>query len=95
MSSTGVKGFPFRELEIHCLNPLESGYNMLVSFQGMKRECSKMSLIPAFEIGLWNAWIITVFLVLIGMVPGLFISKEEVPSKGVEIVSGSEYSFCQ
>jgi protein-S-isoprenylcysteine O-methyltransferase Ste14 len=35
-----------------------------------------MSLVPAFEIGLWNAWIITVFLVLIGMVPGLFISKE-------------------
>jgi len=42
----------------------------------MKRGCSKMSLVPAFEIGLWNAWIITVFLLLIGMVPGLFISKE-------------------
>ena len=37
---------------------------------------SKMSLVPAFEIGLWNAWIVTVFLVLIGMVPGFFISKE-------------------
>jgi protein-S-isoprenylcysteine O-methyltransferase Ste14 len=41
-----------------------------------------MSLVPAFEIGLWNAWIITVFLVLIGMVPGLFISKERKDKMG-------------
>ena len=35
-----------------------------------------MSLVPAFEIGLWNAWIITVFNILTGMVPAFFISKE-------------------
>jgi protein-S-isoprenylcysteine O-methyltransferase Ste14 len=35
-----------------------------------------MPLIPAFEIGLWNAWIITVFTILTGMVPAFFISKE-------------------
>ncbi len=41
-----------------------------------------MSLIPAFEIGVWNAWIITVFLVLFGMVPGFFISKERKDKMG-------------
>jgi len=41
-----------------------------------------MSLIPAFEIGVWNAWIITVFLVLLGMVPGFFISKERKDKMG-------------
>jgi protein-S-isoprenylcysteine O-methyltransferase Ste14 len=41
-----------------------------------------MSLIPAFEIGVWNAWIITVFLVLTGMVPGFFISKERKAQMG-------------
>jgi protein-S-isoprenylcysteine O-methyltransferase Ste14 len=35
-----------------------------------------MSLIPAFEIGIWNAWILTVFMLLVGMVPSFFISKE-------------------
>jgi len=35
-----------------------------------------MSLVPSFEIGLWNAWIITVFNILTGMVPAFFISKE-------------------
>jgi protein-S-isoprenylcysteine O-methyltransferase Ste14 len=41
-----------------------------------------MSLIPAFEIGVWNAWIITVLLVLTGMVPGFFISKERKDKMG-------------
>ena len=41
-----------------------------------------MSIIPAFEIGVWNAWIITVFLVLTGMVPGFFISKERTDKMG-------------
>jgi len=27
-----------------------------------------MSLIPAFEIGIWNAWILTVFMLLTGMI---------------------------
>ena len=35
-----------------------------------------MSLIPAFEIGIWNAWIITVFTILTGMVPAFFVNKE-------------------
>jgi protein-S-isoprenylcysteine O-methyltransferase Ste14 len=41
-----------------------------------------MSLVPAFEIGVWNAWIITVFLVLTGMVPGFFVSKERMDKMG-------------
>jgi protein-S-isoprenylcysteine O-methyltransferase Ste14 len=41
-----------------------------------------MSIIPAFEIGVWNAWIITVFLVLTGVVPGFFISKERMDKMG-------------
>ncbi|KPJ67017.1 hypothetical protein AMJ44_07530 [candidate division WOR-1 bacterium DG_54_3] len=35
-----------------------------------------MSLIPALKLGLWNAWILTVYLILTGMVPMFFISKE-------------------
>ena len=35
-----------------------------------------MSLIPAFEIGVWNAWIITIFTILTGMVPAFFVNKE-------------------
>jgi protein-S-isoprenylcysteine O-methyltransferase Ste14 len=41
-----------------------------------------MSLIPAFEIGVWNAWIITVFLVLTVMIPGFFVSKERMNKMG-------------
>jgi protein-S-isoprenylcysteine O-methyltransferase Ste14 len=41
-----------------------------------------MSLIPAFEIGVWNAWIITLLLVLTAMVPGFFISKERKEQMG-------------
>jgi len=35
-----------------------------------------MSAVPAFEVGIWNAWILTVFMLLVGMVPAFFISKE-------------------
>jgi len=35
-----------------------------------------MSFTPAFEIGIWNAWILTVFMLLIGMAPAFFINKE-------------------
>lgn len=35
-----------------------------------------MSLIPAFEIGLWNAWILQVFFILVISAPDLFMSKE-------------------
>jgi len=35
-----------------------------------------MSLIPAFEIGLWNAWILQVLLFLTMMLPDLLMSKE-------------------
>jgi len=41
-----------------------------------------MSLIPAFELGLWNAWILTVYFILIGMVPMFFISKERAQKMG-------------
>ncbi|MFC1919848.1 methyltransferase family protein [Chloroflexota bacterium] len=35
-----------------------------------------MTAVPAFEVGVWNAWILTVFMLLVGMVPSFFISKE-------------------
>jgi protein-S-isoprenylcysteine O-methyltransferase Ste14 len=36
-----------------------------------------VSLIPAFEIGVWNAWILQVLCFLILYAPNLFMSKEE------------------
>ena len=41
-----------------------------------------MSLIPAFELGLWNAWILTVYFILIGMIPMFFIGKERKQKMG-------------
>jgi protein-S-isoprenylcysteine O-methyltransferase Ste14 len=35
-----------------------------------------MSLIPAFEIGVWNAWILWVLMFLSMIIPDFFISKE-------------------
>jgi protein-S-isoprenylcysteine O-methyltransferase Ste14 len=35
-----------------------------------------MSLLPAFEIGIWNAWILWVLMFLSMIVPNFFISKE-------------------
>jgi len=35
-----------------------------------------MSLIPAFEIGVWNAWIFWALMVLSMIIPDLFMSKE-------------------
>jgi len=35
-----------------------------------------MSLVPAFDVGIWNAWILTVFMLLVGMGPAFFINKE-------------------
>lgn len=35
-----------------------------------------MSIIPAFEIGVWNAWILQVFLFLTMIVPDFLMSKE-------------------
>jgi len=35
-----------------------------------------MSLIPVFEIGLWNAWILQVFFILVMSAPDLFMRKE-------------------
>jgi protein-S-isoprenylcysteine O-methyltransferase Ste14 len=35
-----------------------------------------MSLIPAFTVGIWNAWIIQILLFLIMSIPDLFMSKE-------------------
>lgn len=32
-----------------------------------------MSLIPAFEIGIWNAWILTIVLLLPAFIPGLIL----------------------
>ena len=36
-----------------------------------------MSLVPAFEIGVWNAWILQVLSFLILSAPNIFMSKEE------------------
>ncbi|NIM89862.1 MAG: DUF1295 domain-containing protein [Candidatus Aminicenantes bacterium] len=41
-----------------------------------------MSLIPAFEIGLWNAWILTIYFILTGMVPQFLVSKERKEKMG-------------
>jgi len=35
-----------------------------------------MSLIPAFEIGIWNAWILQTFFLLVTIVPDYLIGKE-------------------
>jgi protein-S-isoprenylcysteine O-methyltransferase Ste14 len=35
-----------------------------------------MSLVPAFEIGIWNAWILWVLMFLSMIIPNLFMSKE-------------------
>ena len=35
-----------------------------------------MSLIPAFEVGLWNGWILQGFFLLTAFVPDFVISKE-------------------
>ena len=35
-----------------------------------------MSLVPAFEIGVWNAWILQVLLFLTMFIPDLFLDKE-------------------
>ena len=35
-----------------------------------------MSLVPVFEIGVWNAWILELFALLIPYIPYLFLSKE-------------------
>jgi protein-S-isoprenylcysteine O-methyltransferase Ste14 len=35
-----------------------------------------MSLIPAFEIGIWNAWILQAFFILIMFIPDLVMGKE-------------------
>jgi len=37
-----------------------------------------MNLIPAFEIGLWNAWIFMPLYFLITYVPGYMINREKV-----------------
>jgi len=36
-----------------------------------------MSLVPAFEIGIWNAWLLQVLSFLILSAPNIFMSKEE------------------
>ena len=36
-----------------------------------------MSLIPNFEIGIWNAWFITIYFLLVGMLPGFFIDADK------------------
>lgn len=35
-----------------------------------------MSLVPAFELGLWNAWIFTIFIIFVYYVPGNLINKK-------------------
>ncbi|HEY92558.1 MAG TPA: hypothetical protein G4O17_02285, partial [Dehalococcoidia bacterium] len=46
-----------------------------------------MSLIPVFEIGVWNAWILTTFLFLFILLSGLLpkdIGKRIAPAKEVK-----------
>jgi len=40
------------------------------------KEGDKMSLVPAFEVGLWNAWIFVLLGFLMGPVAGFLINKE-------------------
>jgi len=42
-----------------------------------------MSLVPAFELGLWNAWIITVLFYVATLTP-LQIGKEKANKRGEE-----------
>jgi len=49
-----------------------------------------MSLIPAFEVGLWNAWIITVLGFILPWIPS-FINKE-VANKRMEEIKWSKFS---
>jgi protein-S-isoprenylcysteine O-methyltransferase Ste14 len=49
-----------------------------------------MSLIPAFEIGVWNAWILTIFLFLLIMLSGMLpkdISERITPAKEVKKIN--------
>lgn len=48
-----------------------------------------MSFIPAFEIGLWNAWIFMVLLFTAAWVP-LYIDNEKVEKRGEGEPTGSE-----
>jgi protein-S-isoprenylcysteine O-methyltransferase Ste14 len=50
-----------------------------------------MSLVPEFELGLWNAWIITVLGFILPWVPSLFLNKEVVNKRMGEI-KWSEFS---
>ena len=38
--------------------------------------CGIVSLVPAFEIGVWNAWVLQIFFFLTISVPGLLVSKQ-------------------
>jgi protein-S-isoprenylcysteine O-methyltransferase Ste14 len=62
-----------------------------------------MSLIPAFEIGIWNLWILQLFVLLTPYIPYLFLSKEgrkrngrttkafPMPSKTVKVLAWSTH----
>jgi len=57
-----------------------------------------MSLMPAFELGLWNAWIITVLGFLTmggGLFPFLLINNETVKKRIGESTAWSEFSKTQ
>jgi protein-S-isoprenylcysteine O-methyltransferase Ste14 len=50
-----------------------------------------MSLVPEFELGLWNAWIITVLGFILPWIPSLFINREVV-NKRMGKIKWSEFS---
>jgi protein-S-isoprenylcysteine O-methyltransferase Ste14 len=50
-----------------------------------------MSLIPEFELGLWNAWIITVLGFILPWIPSLFLNREVV-NKRMGKMKWSEFS---
>jgi len=43
--------------------------------------CGNMELIPAFELGLWNAWILTIWLILLPIVSNLLIKDKNTSKK--------------
>ena len=49
---------------------------ILQSYPAWRRRRTKISLIPAFEIGLWNAWILQVFFFLALSIQDFLMSKE-------------------
>jgi hypothetical protein len=62
---------------------LRSSY---VAFLKLSFEGVKTSFIPDFEIGIWNAWIFTIWPIIVGFL-GPFVVKEKKVSQRLRICS--------